>query len=326
MKASVLAHELGARLLGEDRELEHIRRLECASSADLSLLLTPQDRRKARHTQAGALLLSVRDAAECADELTSSILVHDSPHEALALAIELLYPKPDLSEAGPLISPLSHVGQARIGAGTRVMPFAYLADDVEVGQDCLIGPGSVLLPGVCLGDRVILQANVVLGADGFVYDGSTPSRKLRSLCCVEIGSDVEIGAGSCVDRGFLEPTRIGAGSKIDNLVQIGHDVSIGPNSIVVAQAAIGGHATLGAGVSIGGQSGIGPHRMLGEGARLSPGATLFHDLAAGEVASGSPAQPHLRFLRNQAVFASLSEMRKELLALRAEVACLNAKD
>ena len=208
----------------------------------------------------------------------------------------------------------------------RIEAGAVLHSHVVVGRDCIVGAGAVLHPrvvlydGVEVGARCILHAGVVLGSDGFGYayhDGA--HQKLRHVGRTVVEADVEIGANTTVDRALLEETRIGAGSKIDNLVQVGHNVRLGPGCVLVAQAGISGSTRLGAGVIMAGQSGLSGHLELGDGVRVAAKTAVFKSVPAGRTVAGIPAVDVADWRRQQALVRRLTELRRRLRELERRI-------
>ncbi|RLA85266.1 MAG: UDP-3-O-(3-hydroxymyristoyl)glucosamine N-acyltransferase, partial [Deltaproteobacteria bacterium] len=181
-------------------------------------------------------------------------------------------------------------------------------------------PHVVPYEGTVVGKRVVIHAGTVIGADGFGYlkEGDRIV-KIPQVGRVEIGDEVEIGANCAIDRATFGWTRIGRGTKIDNLVQVGHNVRIGPNCIIVAQVGIGGSTEVGQGVALAGQVGISDHVRIGDGAQISAKAGIFRDVKPGEAVGGIPQMPHRRWIRVVAEIMRLPELRRELEDLRRRV-------
>jgi UDP-3-O-[3-hydroxymyristoyl] glucosamine N-acyltransferase len=208
---------------------------------------------------------------------------------------------------------------AHVGSGTRVEAGAIIGRGVHVGADCHIYPRAVLYPGTTLGDRVVVHAGAVLGADGFGYvrDAKTGAyTQFPQQGTLAIEDDVEIGANSTIDRGALEETRIRRGTKIDNLVHVGHNCDIGEDVILVALTGISGSSTVGRGAILAGQVGIGDHAHVGSGVILGGQSGVFNGktvtnegLRPGTVLYGTPARPLKQVLREQAVLARLAKRR-----------------
>lgn len=196
--------------------------------------------------------------------------------------------------AGAVVGP-----GARVGAGSVIGPLCSLGGGSRVGRGSVLHAGVRLYDGVAVGDRVVLHAGVVLGADGFGYAaGPGGAEKIHHLGTVVIEDDVEIGAGTCVDRGTLSPTRIGARSKIDNLCQIGHNVVVGSDCLIAGMAGIGGSARLGRGVTLGGYVAVADHVTIHDGATVAGRSGVTKDVPAGETWAGFPAQPYRRWVRS----------------------------
>jgi UDP-3-O-[3-hydroxymyristoyl] glucosamine N-acyltransferase len=211
---------------------------------------------------------------------------------------------------------------ARIGARSVLHAGVCVYSGVTVGCDCLIHSRTVLREGVVLGDRVVLHPGVVLGADGFGYvgDGAGGLAKVPQLGGVVIGDDVEIGAGSTVDRGTLGDTRIGRGTKIDNLVQIGHNCIVGEQVIIVAQVGLAGSTTVERGAVLLGQAGVVGHLTIGAGAVVGPQAGVHKSVPAGVRVMGSPHREDRRFRRMTAALTHLPELLQRVRALERRAA------
>jgi UDP-3-O-[3-hydroxymyristoyl] glucosamine N-acyltransferase len=223
--------------------------------------------------------------------------------------------------AGAVIGP-----RARIGARTVVHPGAVVGPEVVVGDDCELHPGVVLYARVELGQRVVIHAGSVLGSDGFGFD-PTPRgwEKVPQCGTVVVEDDVEIGANCAIDCARFGATRVGRGAKLDNLVQIGHNVVVGPHALLVAQVAVAGSSRIGSWAVLAGQSAVAGHLKIGDRARVAAKSGVGHDVAAGEDVGGTPAMPHRKWIRNQARFAQLDEMAAELRRLTKRVAELEAE-
>ncbi len=208
----------------------------------------------------------------------------------------------------------------RIGANTVIYPNVFIGPDVTIGQDCVIWPGAVVRERATIGNRVTIHPNVTIGADGFGYnlvDGK--HSKITHIGTVIIEDDVEIGAGACIDRAKAGATVIGAGTKIDNLVQIGHNVRIGPNSILVAQVGIAGSTTLGAYVVLGGKVGVRDHVKIGDQAAAMACSCISKDVPPGLVVNGIPAIDNHDYLRQHAALRRLPELAAKVTELTKKI-------
>jgi len=324
-----LAALCGARLEGEgSARVLGVATLEEAGPQDLSFLLHPRYTEQARASRAVALLV----ARPLADDPRPQ-LVHDNPYAALARLIEVYHPEvmpePGVRD-GALVDPAAETGPdvvlmtgaivaagARLGPRTVVGHGAVVEEGATVGADCRLGSGSVVGARCRLGDRVVLQPGAVIGSDGFGYahvDGRW--NKVPQVGIVELEDDVEIGANACVDRATLGATVVGAGTKVDNLVQVAHNVRIGEHAAVAAQVGISGSTRVGDGAELGGQVGLAGHITVGEGARIAAQSGVPRDVGPQEVVAGYPAIPIARWRRVVAALEKLDELRRVVAELQ----------
>ncbi len=334
-----LAARVGGEVVGDgELRLEGVAALEDATPAQVSFLANRKYRRAFEQSRAGAVVvepeepipegrtaLRVRNAYLAFAKITT--LFHP-PREALPEVAPgaVVHPSATVHPAAQVM-PLASVGAgARVGARTILHPGVHVGEGARIGEDCLLYPQVVVREGCVLGDRVIVQAGAVIGSDGFGFafdpegEGRGPRHyKLPQVGIVVVEDDVEIGACTCIDRAALGTTRIGRGTKIDNLVQVAHNVEVGPLSLLVAQAGISGSTKLGMGVVVAGQAGIVGHLHIGDGVRIAAQAGVQRDAEPGEQLGGSPAQPAALWRRNAASFDHLADMRKELARLRKEL-------
>lgn len=212
-----------------------------------------------------------------------------------------------------------------IGCGSTLHSNVTVMEGCRLGDDCELFPGVVLYPGTIVGNRTVIHANAVLGAYGFGYRQKA-GKHLRTaqLGWVELGDDVEIGAGTTIDRGSYGPTRIGHGTKIDNLVQIGHNCHIGQHNLICSQVGVAGSCSTGDYVVMGGQAGLKDHLRIGTGAMLAARAGLMYDVPDGEIVFGSPAGPRKEKLREQLLIGKLPEFKRELQQLSRRLQELEA--
>jgi UDP-3-O-[3-hydroxymyristoyl] glucosamine N-acyltransferase len=225
------------------------------------------------------------------------------------------------------IGPCAVVGaSASIGARTRIGPGAVIGPGVCIGADCLIGPNVSVLAQARVGDRCTLHAGTTVGGDGFgfIWAGDH-HHKVPQLGTVSIEDDVEIGCNSCVDRATFGTTRIGCGTKIDNLVQVAHNVDVGEHVILVSQAGLAGSVTLGRGAMLSGQVAVTDHVRVGAGARIGGQSGVTADVDAGAVLFGTPARPLKQAFREQAALARLPELLKTVRRQEAAIASLERR-
>jgi UDP-3-O-[3-hydroxymyristoyl] glucosamine N-acyltransferase len=219
------------------------------------------------------------------------------------------------------IHPKAHVeATAVIGTGTIVYPGCYIGHNVRVGADCLMYPNVVLREDTQVGDRVIIHPGTVLGSDGYGF-ATLEGRhhKIPQIGRVVIENDVEIGANCAIDRATTGETRVGAGTKIDNLVHIAHNVQIGPNCLITGQVGIAGSTKIGKNVMFGGQAGIVGHVTIGDGAIIAAQTGVMSDVEPGAVLFGSPARPLKKAMKLLAVYGKLDEMYDALKQLKKKL-------
>lgn len=322
-----------ARLVGGDLEgdptleIRGFASLESAGPGDLSFVAAGRHLDAARRSAASALIappgldLGGRPAIRVAQ-----------PYAAIAAVLRVFFPEPILT---PGVHPTAHVADsASVSGDATVSAFAVVAErsvveagavlhpHVFVGPDCRVGEGSILHPHVVLrervvvGRRVIVHPGSVLGADGFgyVFDGQA-HRKIPQVGRVVVEDDVEIGANVTVDRATLGETVIGRGTKIDNLVQIGHNTVVGADTIIVAQVGIAGSCRIGRGVVLAGQVGIADHVTVGDGAQIGSQAGVHRDVPAGAGMIGTPAMSGDAGLRALAAIGRLPDLLRDVRAL-----------
>jgi UDP-3-O-[3-hydroxymyristoyl] glucosamine N-acyltransferase len=331
-----LAELVGGRVEGNpDREVEAVRTLDAAGPRDLSFLTHPRYRAQALASAAGALLVGRDFPPELATG-GRDLLVAGDPSLALARLLERLAP-PERPEAGVhatavlgpgcSVHPTAHVGPyAVIGAGSRIGASAAVHALVVVGRECTVGEGAVLHPhavlydGTEVGPGSIVHAGAVLGSDGFGYATQHGvHHKVPQIGKVVVEGEVEIGANSTIDRATLGETRIGAGTKIDNLVQVGHNVRVGRHCILCGQAGVAGSAHLGDHVVLAGQAGVSGHIELGDGAQVAAKSAALGPVPARTQVAGIPAVDLRRWKRQIVLLSRLEEMSRRLRALERKV-------
>ncbi len=323
----ITARELAARLGGElrhcpgERALAQVRPLEEAGPDSLSFLANPKYAAKARESAAGLILVDPK--SELGDR---PVLVVENPYWAFAQAIGWFHPEPEpgWSEApvhssavlgeGVRLGPGSTVGaRTVIGPRTVLHPGVHVGDDCTIGADCELFSGAVLYRRTRIGDRVRIHANTVLGSDGYGYvlvDGR--HQKVPQAGWVEVEDDVELGACVTVDRGVLGPTRIGAGTKVDNQVQIAHNDQIGKHCLIVSQVGISGSVKVGDYVTLAGKVGVAGHLEIGARSIVGGNSVVAKSLPEGSFVTGYPARPHKEWAEAQAALNRLPRLLKQL--------------
>lgn len=335
---SELAALVGGTVDGDGAlEIRGVGSLETAGPGALSFYGNQKYKSELEKTAASAVLVPL-DAALGSQRTWIRV---SQPHLAFARIAQVFHLK---KRPPPGISPKAFVDpEARVDASATVMagafiasgarvgprsvlyPGVYLGEKAEVGADTVLSPNVSVMDGCSIGARCLVHANAVIGADGFGFalDASVPEHvKIPQMGRVRIEDDVEIGAGSCVDRATIGETVIKRGAKIDNLVQIGHNCTVGALSILCAQVGLSGTTELGTGVVLGGQVGLAGHLHVGDGAQVAAQSGVMSDLEAGSKMMGSPAISLKDHLRSVALTARLPELYRELKALKKRLDAL----
>jgi UDP-3-O-[3-hydroxymyristoyl] glucosamine N-acyltransferase len=327
-----LAAAIGGELEGEaNRVVRTAAPIETAGPDDISFVANEKYVKYIATTKAGALVLA--PDIPCPD---TPVIRHQNPYLAFAHAVDLLYPgeplvsegidpsavvDPDAEVDGSArIGPLCRIGPGcRIGRNCQLVASVYVGKNVQLGDDTLLYPGVRVMSDCIIGDRVILHSGAVIGSDGFGFaESETGLKKIKQVGWVEIGDDVEIGANTTVDRGAIGPTRIGRGTKIDNLVQIAHNVQIGEHSIIVSQVGISGSTKIGNGVILAGQVGVVGHIEIGDGVRVGAKSGVPNSIPAGKTVFGYPARDLMLSKRIEACLTRLPDLVKRVRKLEKE--------
>lgn len=331
-KLSDIASSLGGFVIGDGTvRIRGVSGIDEASEGDLTFVANPRYRAKIATTGASAILVSP-DITEAPKPL----VVVDDPYVSLARVLTLLYPPeappagisegafiaPDASIAGDVtVSPGAYVGSsARLDRGVTLYPGVFVGDGAVIGEDSVLYPNVTVYRRCVIGKRVVLHAGVVVGSDGFGFASPGAGNvKVPQVGIVRIDDDCEVGANTTIDRGTLGVTWIREGVKIDNLVQVAHNVVIGEHSVVVAQVGISGSTRIGRSVLLGGQAGLVGHITVGDGAMVAAKTGVHKNVPPGTVVSGFSQMPHREWLRMQATLPQLPEMRKRLLDLAGRI-------
>ena len=305
--------------------------LEGAKTGDLVFVASPKLHGVARTSKASALLV----AEPLADETRPQILTPNPLYAFARIVREFFIPTPpprgiaqevirgtdvQIGPDGSIHSFVTIGDRVTIGARVTLYPGVYLGDDTVIGDDSILYPHVTVIQGCTIGARVILHSGTVIGSDGFGYvQHQGRHHKIPQMGTVVIEDDVELGANVTIDRATLGQTIIKRGTKIDNQVQIAHNVQVGENCILVAQVGIAGSTTIGNSVMIGGQAGLIDHLTIGDGAKIAAGSGLSHNLMPGQIVIGRPAIDHITWLKSQALAPKLPEFRDQLRTLQARV-------
>jgi len=326
LSAAELAQRLGGLVEGDEHRLVRgVGTLEQAGPDGLSWVGSPEMLPRAAASNAGVVLIP----EGCALPSDRTVIRVRDPDTAFCEALELLAPPPDRVPSGvhptAVVMPNAMVSEAHIGAhvyvgpdaivgrGTQIFPGTYVGARARIGIDGVLWPNVVVRERVTIGNRVVIHANATIGADGFGYlQRNGRNRKIPQIGSVVIEDDVEIGANTTIDRARSGVTRIGRGTKIDNLVQIGHNCDIGEDCVIISQSGVSGSCTLGRHVVVGGQVGVADHLCIGDGARIVGQSGVTVDVPAGRVVRGTPAVEFRRHMRELATLRKLP-VRNRLL-------------
>jgi UDP-3-O-[3-hydroxymyristoyl] glucosamine N-acyltransferase len=329
-RLSDLAARIGAALVGGgDVVVSGIAPIEEAGPGQVTFLASPKYLRFAKDSSASAII-----AREPVPGAQAAFLVSDNPYITFACAVEMFHPPerpaPGISDRAAVdpssrigtdvtVSPFVAIGKgAEVGDRTVLFPGVCVGKGVSIGPDCLVYPNVVLYHGVKVGARVILHAGCVIGSDGFGFAPTAEGlRKIPQVGTVEIEDDVEIGANTTIDRATLGVTRVCRGAKLDNLIQVAHNVVIGSGTAIAAQAGISGSTRIGSRVMIGGQAGLAGHLEVEDGIMLGAKCGVPDSLRVSDsrVWSGTPAMPHPTWLRMSTLLPKLPELFRRVKRL-----------
>jgi UDP-3-O-[3-hydroxymyristoyl] glucosamine N-acyltransferase len=327
MKLADIASQLGARLENgsPDTEISGVAGIDDAGPGQVTFVANPKYAAAARTTKAAAVIV-----AEDFPAIPAAMLRSKNPYLAFAKCLQLFHQP---AAYAPLIHPTAVVDpSARIGDRAHVGPYVVIGEGVDIGKNAVLLAHVVIYPGVKIGDNflahahsvvrencrignnVILQNGVVIGGDGFGFakDGAGRWHKIPQVQPVVIGDNVEIQSNSCIDRASVGETHIGQGTKIDNLVQVGHGTHIGDDSLLAAQVGLAGSTEIGNNVILTGQVGVVGHCKVGDRSIVTPQSGVAGDIESGVIVSGSPAVDHKLWLKYSALLSKLPEMAKAL--------------
>ena len=332
MTLAEIASFLGGTVIGADNVIiNDIRSIEEAKEGDITFIANKKYLKKLNLTKASAILASPQTVAE-----GKNLVIVTDPYAAFGKLLTLFYPlehgrsgvSPDAYiEEGAIVSPEATIFPrafidkgATIGKGVVIYPGVFIGSNASIGDDSILYANVTVYHSSIIGKRVILHSGVVVGADGFGF--ASPGRdntKIPQVGFVQIDDDVEIGANTTIDRAALGRTWIQRNVKIDNLVQIAHNVVIGENSAIAAQVGISGSTNLGKGVMVGGQAGMVGHINIGDNVMIAAASSIHKNIKSGQIVGGSPQLPHKQWLKVLACWVKLPEMRANLDELKKRV-------
>ena len=336
MKLSELAALTGARLEGttDDIELTGAAGLDEAAEGHVTFLANPRYTPRVNTTRASAVYLS----EEATTERQIAILRVKDPYLAYTRALRIFFPEPEFRASihpSAVIDPSAQLAPGRVAVGANAVvgrnvtigedvtihPNVTIYDDVTIGDGSVIHSGVAVRERTVIGKRVIIHNNSVIGCDGFGYAKDEQKRwlKIPQAGRVVLDDDVEIGAGTTIDRASVGESRIGRGSKIDNLVQIGHSCTVGEDSLLCAQVGLAGSSHIGSRVILAGQAGVAGHLTIGDDVVLTAKSATSHDIPPGKVISGIPAFDNRDWLRSTAAFRRLGDIQRTVRELERRI-------
>jgi UDP-3-O-[3-hydroxymyristoyl] glucosamine N-acyltransferase len=314
MKLGELANRLGAELRGDaEREVTGIKGIEEAGPTEVTFVANPRYGALARKTRAAAVLVEPEFP-----EIETATLRLKNPYHAFSRALGMFYQPPVYA---PGIHPTAVIDPtAEVGEGAHIGPYVVIGPQVKLGAHATLLPHvfahshAVVRENCILGDHVTLENGAIIGADGFGFSKNEAGQweKIPQSGPVRLGNRVDVQANACIDRATVGETRIGDGSKVDNLVQVGHGSHVGENTLLCAQTGLAGSSVIGNNVILAGQVGVAGHCSVGDGVILTAQSAVSHDVPAGKMISGSPGFDNRVWLRAVTIFQRLPELLKRL--------------
>ncbi len=320
MKLSKIAELLNCTFTGEDIEISGVNTLETANASELSFLSNPKYIKGLETTNAGAVVIKEEFASQ-----VKNALISDKPYEHFAHCIMMfaktqgfykeISPQAYIHETAKIgenciIYPFVTVGEnAEIGDNTKLFSNVYIGENVKIGKNCTLYPNAVVMAECELGDYCCLQPGAVIGAEGFGFV-PTPMgiQKIPQIGKTVLKNKVEVGANSCIDRAALDKTLVDDGSCIDNLVQIGHNVKVGKNNLIVSQVGIAGSTSTGDNVTLAAQIGVAGHLHIGSGSTIAPKSGVAKDVPENVVMGGTPLADQKTYMRTLALMPKFPEL------------------
>ncbi len=328
-----IAAKTGAFLDGDGSvRIDSVAPIATARAGDISFVANKIYAKHISSTAASALVLDLE--TPCTH---LPVIRHKNPYLTFAHVVDLLYP--EITQVTPgqdptaIIDPAANIESSsaigpfceirrgsRIGANCQLVSSIFVGENVSIGNNCTLYPGVRIMNDSRIGNKVIIHPGVVIGSDGFGFaESESGLKKIKQIGWVEIADDVEIGANTTIDRGAIGPTRIGRGTKIDNLVQIAHNVEIGQNCVIVSQVGISGSTRIGNGVMLAGQVGLVGHLEIGNGVRIGAQSGVPKSVPAGKTVFGSPARDIMETKRIEASLVRLPELIKRVRQLEKKL-------
>jgi UDP-3-O-[3-hydroxymyristoyl] glucosamine N-acyltransferase len=334
MTLGELAIRLGAELRGDaELEVTGVKGIEDAGPTEITFVANPRYAGLARKTRAAAVVVEPEF-----QEIPAATLRIRNPYHAFSRALALFYQPPQYPPGihpTAVIDPTAEIGEAahigayvvvgpevRLGPSATLLPHVVLYSGVRAGSHFFAHAHAVVREGCILGDHVTLENGAIVGADGFGFAKNEAGEweKIPQSGPVRLGDRVDVQANACIDRATVGETRIGSGTKVDNLVQVGHGSSVGENTLLCAQAGLAGSSVVGSNAILAGQAGVAGHCSLGDGAILTAQSGVSHDVPAGKMMSGSPAFDNRIWLRAVAIFQRLPELLRRLERVEKKLA------
>jgi UDP-3-O-[3-hydroxymyristoyl] glucosamine N-acyltransferase len=337
MTLSEIARLIDGTIIGDGNvQISGIAKIEDAKKGDITFQANPKYSKYLKTTQASAVIVPM----EIQESFDVSLIKAKNPYFAFLQVVNIFFPSVPLVEKGIhdtvmigeeteleedlSIGPNVIIGKkCRIGKGTIIMPGVVVGDEVVIGEDCTIHANVCLRERVVLGNRIIIHNGVIVGSDGFGFalEGGI-YYKIPQIGIVVIEDDVEIGANTTIDRASIGETRIKKGAKLDNLIQIAHNCTVGANTVIAAQTGLSGSTHLGSNVRVGGQVGFAGHMQIGDEVSIGAQAGVSKSIPSGIMVSGYPAKPHIEELRIEASLKRLPQLIKEVKEMKEKISKL----